>query len=54
MMVDSDSCNNFVFFFFCSNVDKLRDFIRHVYVERRYTGERSVDGPSRVKVFSTL
>ncbi|CAA6660843.1 unnamed protein product [Spirodela intermedia] len=32
-----------------SNVDRLRDFIKHVYVERRYTGERSVDGPSRVK-----
>ncbi|KAK9107211.1 hypothetical protein Syun_023222 [Stephania yunnanensis] len=23
-----------------SNVDRLRDFIKHVYVDRRYTGDR--------------
>lgn len=32
-----------------SNVDRLRDFIKHVYVDRRYTGERSFDKPPRVK-----
>ncbi|MQL89510.1 hypothetical protein Taro_022070 [Colocasia esculenta] len=32
-----------------SNVDRLRDFIKHVYVDRRYSGERSIDRPSRVK-----
>lgn len=32
-----------------SNVDKLRNFIKHVYVERRYTGERSSDRPPRGK-----
>ncbi|KAK9706053.1 hypothetical protein RND81_07G101600 [Saponaria officinalis] len=26
-----------------SNVDKLRNFIKHVYVDRRYTGERNSD-----------
>uniref|UniRef100_A0A5B7AJG8 Putative ADP-ribosylation factor GTPase-activating protein AGD14 isoform X2 n=1 Tax=Davidia involucrata TaxID=16924 RepID=A0A5B7AJG8_DAVIN len=33
-----------------SNVERLRDFIRHVYVDRRYVGERSIDKPSRVKM----
>ncbi|XP_042486073.1 mucin-17-like isoform X2 [Macadamia integrifolia] len=33
-----------------SNVERLRDFIRHVYVDRRYTGERSIDKPPRVKM----
>ncbi|XP_015689540.1 probable ADP-ribosylation factor GTPase-activating protein AGD14 isoform X2 [Oryza brachyantha] len=32
-----------------SNADKLRNFIKHVYVERRYTGERSADRPPRGK-----
>ncbi|XP_039118533.1 probable ADP-ribosylation factor GTPase-activating protein AGD14 [Dioscorea cayenensis subsp. rotundata] len=32
-----------------SNVDRLRDFIKHVYVDRRYTGERSTDRPPMVK-----
>ncbi|PWZ25271.1 putative ADP-ribosylation factor GTPase-activating protein AGD14 [Zea mays] len=32
-----------------SNADKLRNFIKHVYVERRYTGERSTDRPPRAK-----
>ncbi|KAI7732655.1 hypothetical protein M8C21_023210, partial [Ambrosia artemisiifolia] len=32
-----------------SNVERLRDFIKHVYVDRRYSGERSVDKPPRVK-----
>jgi len=32
-----------------SNADKLRNFIKHVYVERRYTGERSTDRPPRGK-----
>ncbi|KAF8393326.1 hypothetical protein HHK36_021567 [Tetracentron sinense] len=33
-----------------SNVERLRDFIKHVYVDRRYTGERSSDKPPRVKM----
>ncbi|KAF0936080.1 hypothetical protein E2562_038574, partial [Oryza meyeriana var. granulata] len=32
-----------------SNADKLRNFIKHVYVERRYTGERGADRPPRGK-----
>ncbi|XP_022749778.1 probable ADP-ribosylation factor GTPase-activating protein AGD14 [Durio zibethinus] len=33
-----------------SNVERLRDFIKHVYVDRRYSGERSYDKPSRGKM----
>ncbi|GLT51685.1 hypothetical protein SLA2020_250780 [Shorea laevis] len=33
-----------------SNVGRLRDFIKHVYVDRRYTGERNYDKPSRAKM----
>ncbi|GKV00786.1 hypothetical protein SLEP1_g13415 [Rubroshorea leprosula] len=33
-----------------SNVGRLRDFIKHVYVDRRYTGERNHDKPSRAKM----
>ncbi|XP_043703700.1 probable ADP-ribosylation factor GTPase-activating protein AGD14 isoform X2 [Telopea speciosissima] len=33
-----------------SNVERLRDFIRHVYVDRRYTDERSIEKPPRVKM----
>ncbi|XP_027343224.1 probable ADP-ribosylation factor GTPase-activating protein AGD14 [Abrus precatorius] len=33
-----------------SNIDRLRDFIKHVYVDRRFTGERTYDKPPRVKV----
>ncbi|KAM7509484.1 hypothetical protein LguiA_019937 [Lonicera macranthoides] len=33
-----------------SNVERLREFIKHVYVERRYTGERSFDKPPRAKM----
>ncbi|KAL9224494.1 hypothetical protein vseg_000520 [Gypsophila vaccaria] len=32
-----------------SSDDKLRSFIKHVYVDRRYTGERSSDKPPRAK-----
>lgn len=32
-----------------SNVERLRDFIKHVYVDKRYAGERSYDKPPRVK-----
>ncbi|XWS72002.1 hypothetical protein CRYUN_Cryun02cG0003300 [Craigia yunnanensis] len=28
-----------------SNVERLRDFIKHVYVDRRYSGERNYDKP---------
>ncbi|XP_019229889.1 PREDICTED: probable ADP-ribosylation factor GTPase-activating protein AGD14 isoform X2 [Nicotiana attenuata] len=33
-----------------SNVERLRDFIKHVYVDRRYTGERSFEKPPRGKM----
>ncbi|XP_021723680.1 probable ADP-ribosylation factor GTPase-activating protein AGD14 isoform X2 [Chenopodium quinoa] len=33
-----------------SNVDRLRDFIKHVYVDRRYSGERGSDRPPRGKL----
>ncbi|BBH08398.1 Nuclear shuttle protein-interacting GTPase [Prunus dulcis] len=33
-----------------SNVERLRDFIKHVYVDRRYTGERNLDKPPRAKM----
>lgn len=32
-----------------SNIDRLRDLIKHVYEDRRYTGERSTDRPPRAK-----
>lgn len=36
-----------------SNVERLRTFIKHVYVDRRYTGERSLDKPPRTKSVET-
>ncbi|XP_058206769.1 probable ADP-ribosylation factor GTPase-activating protein AGD14 isoform X1 [Rhododendron vialii] len=36
-----------------SNVERLRDFIKHVYVDRRYTGEKSFDKPPKVKMGET-
>ncbi|KAG8657406.1 probable ADP-ribosylation factor GTPase-activating protein AGD14 isoform X3 [Manihot esculenta] len=33
-----------------SNADRLRDFIKHVYVDRRYTGERNCGKPSGLKL----
>ncbi|XP_057768108.1 probable ADP-ribosylation factor GTPase-activating protein AGD14 [Salvia miltiorrhiza] len=36
-----------------SNVDRLRDFIKHVYVDRRYTGEKNVEKPPRAKMGET-
>ncbi|XP_022755064.1 probable ADP-ribosylation factor GTPase-activating protein AGD14 isoform X2 [Durio zibethinus] len=33
-----------------SNVERLRDFIKHVYVDRRYSGERNYDKPPRGKM----
>ncbi|KAL3532426.1 hypothetical protein ACH5RR_005947 [Cinchona calisaya] len=36
-----------------SNVERLRDFIKHVYVERRYSGERSFEKPPRAKMGET-
>ncbi|WCJ29781.1 ArfGap/RecO-like zinc finger domain-containing protein [Euphorbia peplus] len=33
-----------------SNLHKLRDFIKHVYVDRRYSGERSQDRVSRPRM----
>ncbi|RDY08319.1 Arf-GAP domain and FG repeat-containing protein 1 [Mucuna pruriens] len=32
-----------------SNVDRLRDFIKHVYVDRRFTSEKTNEKPPRVK-----
>ncbi|XP_059638094.1 probable ADP-ribosylation factor GTPase-activating protein AGD14 isoform X2 [Cornus florida] len=36
-----------------SQVERLRDVIKHVYVDRRYAGERSFDKPPRVKMGET-
>ncbi|XP_068652025.1 probable ADP-ribosylation factor GTPase-activating protein AGD14 isoform X2 [Aristolochia californica] len=33
-----------------SNIERLRDFIKHVYVDRRYTGERDAERPPRVRM----
>ena len=33
-----------------SNPQKLRDFIKHVYVDRRYTGEKSDEKLSRLRL----
>ncbi|KDP32306.1 hypothetical protein JCGZ_13231 [Jatropha curcas] len=33
-----------------SNVERLRDFIKHVYVDRRYTGERNYGKPPSAKL----
>ncbi|KVI01269.1 Arf GTPase activating protein [Cynara cardunculus var. scolymus] len=33
-----------------SNVERLRDFIKHVYVDRRYSGERTSEKPPRAKM----
>ncbi|CAL5215160.1 unnamed protein product [Lathyrus oleraceus] len=32
-----------------NNVDRLRDFIKHVYVDKRFTGEKSYDKPPRAQ-----
>ncbi|KAK1307074.1 putative ADP-ribosylation factor GTPase-activating protein AGD14 [Acorus calamus] len=32
-----------------SNVERLRDFIKHAYVDRRFSGERNIDKPPRMK-----
>ncbi|GER26273.1 Arf-GAP domain and FG repeats-containing protein [Striga asiatica] len=37
----------------CSSIERLRDFIRHVYVDRRYTGERNLEKPLRAKMGET-
>lgn len=37
-----------------SNVERLRDFIKHVYVDRRYSGERSIEKPPRGKMVHIL
>ncbi|KAL8497925.1 hypothetical protein ACS0TY_021320 [Phlomoides rotata] len=36
-----------------SNIERLRDFIKHVYVDRRFTGERNVEKPPRAKMGET-
>lgn len=41
-------------FFAASNVERLRDFIKHVYVDRRYTGERSYGKPPSMKMVRSL
>lgn len=35
-----------------SNLHRLRDFIKHVYVDRKYTGERGHDKLPAVKTVS--
>ncbi|KAL1554878.1 putative ADP-ribosylation factor GTPase-activating protein AGD14 [Salvia divinorum] len=36
-----------------SNIERLRDFIKHVYVDRRFTGEKNVEKPPRAKMGET-
>lgn len=36
-----------IMFSYCSNVDKIREFIKSVYVERRYAGGKTTDKPPR-------
>ncbi|GFP84504.1 probable ADP-ribosylation factor GTPase-activating protein agd14 [Phtheirospermum japonicum] len=36
-----------------SNIERLRDFIKHVYVDKRYTGERHLENPPRAKMGET-
>ncbi|KAG6413823.1 hypothetical protein SASPL_126538 [Salvia splendens] len=36
-----------------SNIDRLRDFIKHVYVDRRFTGEKNAEKPPRAKMGET-
>ncbi|CAN1331239.1 Probable ADP-ribosylation factor GTPase-activating protein AGD14 [Linum perenne] len=36
-------------FFRGSNVDRLRDFIKHVYVDKRYTGDKNFGKPLNMK-----
>lgn len=37
----------------CSNVDKIREFIKNVYVDRKYAGGRTSEKPPRdMQVFS--
>lgn len=31
----------------CSNVDKVREFIKTVYVDKRYAGGKTLDKPPR-------
>lgn len=34
-------------FSFCSNVEKVREFIKNVYVEKRYAGGNTSDMPPK-------
>jgi hypothetical protein len=45
-------CSDSLLLFFgsSSNLQKLRDFIKHVYVDRRYTGEKSEEKLSRLRL----
>ncbi|GLT67706.1 hypothetical protein SLA2020_399950 [Shorea laevis] len=36
-----------------SNAERLRDFIKQVYVNRKYSGEKSCDSPSNAKMVDT-
>ena len=45
-MVNID-CFFLIMFSYCSNVDKIREFIKNVYVERRYAGGKTTDKPPR-------
>lgn len=40
-------------FLCCSNVDRVREFIKTVYVDKRYTVENSSDKPPRDQQVST-
>ncbi|XP_024029800.1 probable ADP-ribosylation factor GTPase-activating protein AGD14 isoform X1 [Morus notabilis] len=37
-----------------SNIERLRDFIKHVYVDRRFSGEKNHDKPPRAKMGEEL
>lgn len=47
-------CITLIVMFAASNVDRLRDFIKHVYVDKRFTGEKSYDKPPRAQVVKCL
>ncbi|CAI0389894.1 unnamed protein product [Linum tenue] len=49
-------CSDFlpIFFFGGSNVDRLRDFIKHVYVDKRYTGDKNYGKPPIMKTVKSV
>lgn len=39
--------------FVSSNLHKLRDFIKHVYLDRKYTGDKRIDKLSKLRLVSS-